>query len=167
MAVGTIVQQFCFFSLKEEKQANDYKLSADRTYVAFTSNYSKVDSLDYFCFNAKVLPRGPEVFWFLSHISCGGIRSRLHTHFTTEHLSKCQIFSNIGAYKLLSVTSDLCLHQSLWKVQSKLLVVVSQKKGQCICFNHKLCNFTLENSSNLTFLTKSSTFPGPLWGTNW
>lgn len=61
--MGTIVQQFCsFFSLKEEKQANDYKLSADRTYVAFTSNYSKVDSLDSFCFNAKVLPRGPEVF---------------------------------------------------------------------------------------------------------
>lgn len=41
--MGTIVNTFgLFFPLKEEKEASDYMVSADRNYVAFLSNYSKV-----------------------------------------------------------------------------------------------------------------------------
>lgn len=52
--------------LKEEKEANDYKLSADRRYVAFMSNYSKVES---FHFKKKKSVHRRVLRWFYCLIS--------------------------------------------------------------------------------------------------
>lgn len=120
----TCATEFYFSPPQGEKEADDYKLSADHRYVAFISNYSKVDS---FQFNAKIsVTVSYKVFYFCL-ISCGGILSRLHTHFTTETLSKCYRFPHFCACMLLSVTYNLCWHQSVWKhIQYKLWVLVMQ-----------------------------------------
>lgn len=73
----TCATDFYFSPSQGEKEAHDYKLSADHRYVAFISNYSKVDS---FHFNAKTsMTVSYKVFIFVSL----AVEAFFHSHILT------------------------------------------------------------------------------------